>query len=122
MASIELSQKELEEILDILPENLHVKIKESIKEERRLESGIECLRVFVERFDEHNDIDIILAHTCTSLMGAIIESCNKIHNKGINCIKGKDFALIVVKCLQEEANALGIALHNDNEECHDHKH
>lgn len=118
LKTIEVSREDMEEIINNLPDHLKDKLLEMVKPD----SGIEYLRAFVEKYDDEDMFDHIVAHTLSNIFRRtadavkhIIKDKKKAGEKDrINTV---EMGLIVIEVLRKEAQNIEDALDEHEEKC-----
>jgi Mg/Co/Ni transporter MgtE len=118
MKAIEMTRDELKELLKHLPEHLKDKLFHMVKPD----SGIELLKEFVEKYEDEDMFDHIVAHTLSNLFkkmnNAVREVTKDKKNRGKKGrISTLEMASITIECLKNEAENIKDALEHHETEC-----
>lgn len=114
--AISMNMDDMKEILDALPDEL----KEKIMKQLKPDSGLEYIKNFIEKYDDDDMIDHIIAHTIANLISKIGNAATKCRKEW--CSKGDHFSAIdmgmtVIECLKDEAKNIQNALDKHEQEC-----
>lgn len=115
--SIEMSKEEMDVFMKALPKDLRDQIMAKIKPS----SGIEIIREFVEKYEDHDMSDHIIAHTASNLIRKITTIAYNLskdkRKKGDGRISTIEMGFIVSETLKAEAQHILDAISEHQEEC-----
>ncbi len=117
MKAIEMTPQELKELLKHMPEHLKAKLFELVKPD----SGIDIVKEFVEKYEDDDMLDHILAHTASNLIRKISTVARELtkdrKKEGKKRISTIDLGKVVIECLKDEAKNIQKALDHHEEDC-----
>lgn len=114
--AISMDMDDMKEILAALPDEL----KEKIMKQLKPDSGFEYIKNFIEKYDDDDMIDHIIAHTVSNLIskiGMVATECRKEGRKRGKKFSRIDMGMTVIECLKDEAKNIQNALDHHNKEC-----
>lgn len=120
---IEMNREDMEEILKNLPKHLRQKLEELI--DSKPDSGIDIIRQFVEKYEDDDMFDHIMAHTMSNIFRRCADTVNHIiKDKKKEGKKGRistiEMGIITIEVLRKEATNIEEAIEHHEEKCDRH--